>query len=38
VSDIRNEHLQYAITWYGLAAVLIVMLLLWVRTQRRNPG
>ena len=36
--NIRNEHLQYAITWYGLAAVLIVMVLLWVRTQRRNPG
>jgi surfeit locus 1 family protein len=34
--NIRNEHLQYAITWYGLAAVLIVMLLFWVRTQRRN--
>jgi surfeit locus 1 family protein len=32
--NIRNEHLQYAITWFGLAAVLIVMLVLWVRTQR----
>jgi surfeit locus 1 family protein len=36
--NIRNEHLQYAITWYGLAAVLIVMLLVWMRTQRRNAG
>ena len=36
--NIRNEHLQYAITWYGLAAVLIVMLLFWVRTQRRDAG
>jgi cytochrome oxidase assembly protein ShyY1 len=28
--------LQYAITWYGLAAVLIVMLLFWMRAQRRG--
>jgi len=34
VSDIRNEH--YAITRYGLAAVLIVMLLFWIRTQRHG--
>jgi surfeit locus 1 family protein len=36
--NIRNEHLQYAITWYGLAAVMIVMLLVWMRTQRRNAS
>jgi surfeit locus 1 family protein len=36
--NIRNEHLQYAITWYGLAAVLIVMLLAGMRTQRRDAG
>jgi cytochrome oxidase assembly protein ShyY1 len=36
--NIRNEHLQYAITWYGLAAVLIVMLLFWMRAQRRDAG
>jgi cytochrome oxidase assembly protein ShyY1 len=36
VSDIRNEH--YAITWYRLAAVLIVMLLFWIRTRRRDVG
>jgi surfeit locus 1 family protein len=34
--NIRNEHLQYGITWYGLAAVLIVMLFFWMRTQRRG--
>ena len=34
--NIRNEHLQYAITWYGLAAVVIVMLLFWMRAQRRD--
>ncbi|HEY7243510.1 MAG TPA: SURF1 family protein [Xanthobacteraceae bacterium] len=32
--NLRNAHLQYAITWYGLAAVTIVMLGFWVRTQR----
>ena len=26
-----NDHLQYAVTWYGLAAVLIVMTILLVR-------
>ena len=36
--NIRNEHLQYAITWYGLAVVLIVMLLFWMRAQRRDAG
>ena len=34
---LRNEHLQYAMTWYGLAAVLVVMWVLWVRRQRREP-
>jgi cytochrome oxidase assembly protein ShyY1 len=32
---LRNEHLQYAITWFGLAAVLIVMLALWAIRRRR---
>jgi cytochrome oxidase assembly protein ShyY1 len=27
--QLRNEHLQYAITWYGLAAVLAVMFSIW---------
>jgi cytochrome oxidase assembly protein ShyY1 len=32
---LRNDHLQYAITWYGLAAVLVVMFAIWaVRHQR----
>jgi surfeit locus 1 family protein len=32
-SDLRNNHLGYAITWFGLAAVLIVMtaVFLWTR-------
>jgi len=32
---LRNEHLQYAITWYGLAAVLVVMFAIWAA--RRKP-
>ena len=27
--NLRNEHLQYAITWYGLALVVMVMFGLW---------
>ena len=27
---LRNEHLQYALTWYGLAVVLAVMFALWL--------
>ncbi len=28
---LRNDHLQYALTWYGLAAVLAVIFSIWVR-------
>jgi cytochrome oxidase assembly protein ShyY1 len=28
---LRNDHLQYALTWYGLAAVLVVVFALWAR-------
>jgi surfeit locus 1 family protein len=35
--QLRNEHLQYAITWYSLAAVLVVMFAIWVR-RRREPA
>jgi cytochrome oxidase assembly protein ShyY1 len=36
---LRNEHLQYALTWYGLAAVLAVIFALWLRSRRRDgPG
>jgi len=31
---LRNEHLQYAITWYGLALVVVVMFALWLRARR----
>jgi len=33
---LRNEHLQYALIWYGLAAVLAVMFALWLRSRRRD--
>ena len=29
---VRNEHLQYAITWYLLALTLIVVYVLWHRS------
>jgi cytochrome oxidase assembly protein ShyY1 len=31
---LRNDHLQYAITWYGLAAVLAIVFALWARSRR----
>jgi surfeit locus 1 family protein len=33
--NLRNPHLQYALTWYGLAVVLIVVFLSWVTSRRR---
>jgi len=32
--NLRNEHLQYALTWYGLAAVLVAAFFFWVRSRR----
>jgi surfeit locus 1 family protein len=34
VVHLRNEHLQYAITWYGLALALVVMFVVFVARQR----
>ncbi len=36
--NLRNEHLQYAMTWYGLALVVMVMLGSWLmsRSARRS--
>jgi surfeit locus 1 family protein len=31
-----NNHLSYVITWYGLAAALVVIFSLWVRKARRS--
>ena len=33
--DLPNNHLQYALTWYGLAAALVVVLGLWLRRTAR---
>ena len=33
---LRNEHLQYAITWYALALVVVVMFAFWLRGRRRD--
>jgi surfeit locus 1 family protein len=34
--NLRNEHLQYALTWYGLAAVLVIAFFFWARSRRRE--
>jgi surfeit locus 1 family protein len=34
--QLRNEHLQYAITWYGLAGVVSIMFGYWLATHRRS--
>jgi surfeit locus 1 family protein len=34
-ANLRNNHLGYAITWFGLAAVLVVMTAVFVRQMRR---
>jgi cytochrome oxidase assembly protein ShyY1 len=31
---LRNDHLQYALTWYALALVLVVMFAFWLRSRR----
>jgi len=33
--ELRNDHLQYAITWFSLAVALVVIYFLY---RRRNPG
>ncbi len=45
VVQLRNEHLQYAVTWYGLALVLVVVFAVWAfksgrearREDRKQP-
>ena len=32
-----NNHLQYAMTWYGLAAVLAVIVAMWLFGRRKRP-
>jgi surfeit locus 1 family protein len=33
--QLRNDHLQYAVTWYSLAAVLVVVFAVWIRGRRK---
>jgi len=33
---LRNEHLQYALTWFGLAIVLAAVFAFWLRSRRRD--
>jgi cytochrome oxidase assembly protein ShyY1 len=33
---LKNDHLQYAITWFGLAAVMVIAFGFWLRAQRRG--
>jgi cytochrome oxidase assembly protein ShyY1 len=32
---LKDDHLQYAITWFGLAAVVLIAFGFWLRAQRR---
>jgi len=34
VPNLPNNHLQYALTWYGLALVLVVAFVVWARGRR----
>jgi surfeit locus 1 family protein len=35
VVNLPNSHLQYAVTWYGLALVLVVVFAVWARSSTR---
>lgn len=36
--NLSNNHLQYALTWFGLAAVLAVIFAIWLRSRRRETA
>jgi surfeit locus 1 family protein len=36
--SLPNDHLNYAITWFGLALVLVGVFGFWVRSRRRGEG
>jgi surfeit locus 1 family protein len=35
VVNLRNDHLQYAVTWFALAETLLIMYFIWHRSQGR---
>ena len=37
-AGIPNDHLQYAITWFSLAAIWLIMTLYFIRPSRRNTA
>jgi surfeit locus 1 family protein len=36
--QLPNNHLQYAVTWYGLALVLVVAFVIWARRRDDTPA
>jgi surfeit locus 1 family protein len=36
--QLHNDHLQYAVTWYGLAAVLVVMFAIWAARRQHEEA
>jgi len=36
--NLPNNHLHYALTWFGLAAVLAAIFVLWLRSRRRETA
>ncbi|WP_088343038.1 MULTISPECIES: SURF1 family protein [Rhodomicrobium] len=36
--EIPNRHLEYALTWFGLAATLLVVFIIYTRKRRIAPG
>ena len=35
---LKDDHLQYAVTWFGLAAVVIIAFTVWARGHRKAPA
>jgi cytochrome oxidase assembly protein ShyY1 len=35
---LKDDHLQYAITWFGLAGAVVIAFAVWLRAQRRASG
>ena len=35
---LKDDHMQYAITWFGLAGAVVIAFGVWLRAQRRKPS